>query len=59
MGYSIFIDIGTQIDDDSLPIAKEALVFIFSSVNSNWKIHTEYFLFSGLNVEERNNLLMP
>ena len=56
--YSGFIDMGTQMDDDSLPLAKEALVFMVTSVNSNWKMPIGYFLIAGLNGEERKNLLL-
>ncbi len=54
--YRGFVDLGTDIDDDSLPEATEALVFMAVSVNSNWKVQCEYFLVNGLTGEEKANL---
>ncbi len=50
--YRGFVDLGTDIDDDSLPEATEALVFMAISVNSNWKVPCGYFLVNGLTGEE-------
>ena len=33
-----FVDLGTNIHDDSLPEATDALVFMAVSVNWNWKV---------------------
>ena len=54
--YRGFVDLGTNIDDDSLPEATEALVFMAVSVNSNWKVPCGYFLVNGLTGEEKANL---
>ena len=54
--YRGFVDLGTDIDDDSLPEATEALVFMAVSVNSNWKVPCGYFLVNGLTGEEKANL---
>ena len=54
--YRGFVDLGTKIDDDSLPEATEALVFMAVSVNSNWKVPCGYFLVNGLTGEEKANL---
>ena len=54
--YLGFVDLGTNIDDDSLPEATEALVFMAVSVNSNWKVPCGYFLVNGLTGEEKANL---
>jgi len=35
-------------DDDSSPVAKDALVFMVVSVNSSWKIPIAYFFIDGL-----------
>ena len=51
-----YVDVGTKIYDDSLPVATEALVFMAVSVNSNWKIPCGYFLVNGLTAEEKANL---
>ena len=54
--YRRFVDLGTGIDDDSLPEATEALVFMAVSLNSNWKVPCGYFLVNGLTGEEKANL---
>ena len=54
--YRGFVDLGTDIDDDSLPEATEALVFMAVSLNSNWKVPCGYFLVNGLTGEEKANL---
>ena len=47
-----YIDMGTELDDDRLPIAKEALVFMVNAVNGSWKLPVGYFLISGLGAQE-------
>ena len=42
--YHGFIDMGTELNDDSLPVAKEALVFMVNAVNQSWKLPVGYFL---------------
>ena len=51
-----YVDLGTGIDDDSLPEATDALVFMAVSVNSSWKVPCGYFLVNGLTGEEKANL---
>ena len=51
-----FVDLGTGLDDDSLPEATDALVFMAVSVNSSWKVPCGYFLVNGLTGEEKANL---
>ncbi|GBM48048.1 hypothetical protein AVEN_34375-1 [Araneus ventricosus] len=41
--FSGYIDLGTDLDDDALPIAKEALVSMVNALNSNWKVPVGYF----------------
>ncbi|KAG8175617.1 hypothetical protein JTE90_019429 [Oedothorax gibbosus] len=48
---------GAEIDDDELPVAKDALVFLVNSLNGNWKVPVAYFLINGLNAIERANLI--
>jgi hypothetical protein len=52
-----YIDMGTGTDDDSLPIAKEALVFMVVAVNDCFKLPVGYFLIDGLGALERANLV--
>ena len=55
--YRGFVDLGTGInDDDSVPEATDALVFMAVSVNSSWKVPCGYFLVAGLSGEEKANL---
>ena len=49
---------GTELDDDSLPVARDALVFMVVSLNDRWKLPVGYFLIAGLGVSERRNLVM-
>jgi hypothetical protein len=51
-----YVDLGTGINDDSLPEATDALVFMAVSVNSGWKVPCGYFLVKGLTGEEKVNL---
>ena len=53
-----YVDIGTGIDSDSLPPAKEALVFQLVGLNDSWKIPVAYFLIDGLDATERSQLVL-
>ena len=56
--YFWFVDLGTGIDyNDSLPIAKDALVFMVVAVNSTWKVAYAYFLVNGLSGIEYATLI--
>ncbi|KAG8173931.1 hypothetical protein JTE90_014540 [Oedothorax gibbosus] len=52
-----YIDVGVEIDDDALPIAREAMVFMVVCINAHFKIPVGYFLCSGLTSEQKANLL--
>lgn len=53
-----YVDIGNGVsDDDSNPMAKDALVFIVVSLNSSWKVPIAYFFIDGLSGCERANLV--
>jgi len=52
-----YIDIGTGVQDDTVPPATEALVFMVVVVNSNWKLPVAYFLLDGMNGKDKANLL--
>lgn len=53
-----FIDMGRQATEEhSLALAKDALVFLVSGVNEDFKIPVSYFLTNGLIAEERAALL--
>jgi len=55
--FSGYVDIGNKLEDDSNPIATEALVFMVVAVNSNWKLPVGYFLVAGLSGTDRANLV--
>ena len=55
--FSGYVDMGTTVDDDTNPVATEALVFMVVALNSNWKIPVGYFLIAGLSGTERANLV--
>ncbi len=38
-----YVDLGTGINDDSLPEATDALVFMAVAVNGSWKVPCGYF----------------
>ena len=52
-----FVNMGTGIDDDSLPLATEVLMFLVTPLNSAWKITIAYFLTDGLSMDVKANLV--
>ncbi len=44
-------------DDDSAPVAKDALVLMVVSVNGSWNVPCGYFFLDGLNGVERASLV--
>lgn len=52
-----YVDVGTGVDDDTTPVATEALVFMVVSLSAHWKVPIGYFLIQGLSGEERANLV--
>ena len=52
-----FVDYGTQIADDSLPVASEVLLFMVVSLHKKWKLPIAYFLSNGLSADEKCNLV--
>ena len=55
--YQGYVDLGNGADDDSLPMANDALVFMVVSLNSSWKVPCGYFFIDGLSGKERANLV--
>jgi len=54
-----YVDLGVEIEDSSsLPVAKEALVFMIVSITERWKVSVAYFLTDGLQGKERANLVL-
>ena len=54
--FRSFVDLGTGIDDDLVPEATDALVFMAVAVNSSWEVPCGYFLVNGLSGNEKANL---
>jgi len=52
-----YVDYGTQMSDDSLPVASEVLMFMVVAVNGNWKLPIAYFLCHGMSGDEKCNLV--
>eukprot|EP00112_Aurelia_sp_Birch-Aquarium-sp1_P019768 Seg4956.1 transcript_id=Seg4956.1/GoldUCD/mRNA.D3Y31 product="DNA transposase THAP9" protein_id=Seg4956.1/GoldUCD/D3Y31 len=53
-----YVDLGNGVeDDDSSPVAKDALVLMVVSINGAWKIPCGYFFVEGLSGLERANLV--
>ena len=57
MKFSGFVDVGTGIDDDSMPAAKDALVILAVGVNGSWKVPCGYFLIDGMSGAEKANIV--
>ncbi|CAL4130465.1 unnamed protein product [Meganyctiphanes norvegica] len=43
--YRGYVDLGYDVNDDSLPHAKDALVFMAVCVNASWKVPCAYFFY--------------
>lgn len=53
-----YVDLGNgTADDDSAPVAADALVLMAVSLNNSWKVPCAYFFVNGLSGEERANLI--
>ena len=55
--YQGYVDLGNGADDDSLPLANDALVFMVVSLNSSWKVPCGYFFIDGLSGKKCANLV--
>lgn len=53
-----FVDVGTSIDDDSLPVASEVLLFLVVPLNAVWKLPIAYFLIDGMSADVKCNLVL-
>lgn len=51
-----YVNVGHNLDTDSMPLAKDALVFMVTALNSSWKIPVGYFLTNGVNGDQRSEL---
>lgn len=55
--YHGYVDLGNNVDGDSSPVAKDALVFMAVSIKYSWKVPCGYFFIDGLSGVERANLV--
>lgn len=53
-----YVDLGTNLDGDDLPEAKEALVFLLVGVNAHWKLPVAYFFLNGISANEKANVIV-
>ena len=51
------VDIANDVNDDSSPLARDALVVMAVAVDASWKVPIAYFLVSGMTAAERANLI--
>lgn len=52
-----YVDMGFGMATDSDEIATQALVFMLTCINMNWKVPIGYFLISGIGAEEKARLV--
>lgn len=52
-----YVDMGTEIEGDHLAEAKEALVFLVTAINNNFKVPVGYFLVDGVTGQQRADLV--
>lgn len=55
--FTGYVDIGTGLNADTLPEAREALVFLLVCLNGSWKVPVGYFLLDGLAANEKAGLV--
>lgn len=55
--WNRYVDIGSNLQSDSLPEAKEAIVFLINCINGRWKLPVGYFLINGLTGMQKSNLI--
>ena len=55
--YNGYVDLGNDVNDDTLPVAGDALVFMVVAVDGSWKVPCTYFFIDGLSGNERANFV--
>ena len=53
-----YVDNGSGVYQDDLPVAKDAFVFLVVSLTQSWKLPIVYFFVDGLGGEERKCLIL-
>lgn len=52
-----YVNVGNHVDDDSVPVATEALTFMVTAVNGSFKIPVGYFLINGVSGLQKAELV--
>lgn len=52
------VDIGTDVEDETLPLAKEAFVVMAVGLNDSWKVPIAYFFIKSITSEMKRNLIL-
>lgn len=55
--YIGFINFGTKLDSDELPLAKEVVVIMAVAINEHWKIPVAYYFIDALTARDRANII--
>ena len=53
-----YVNMGTEVEsNDTIPLAKEALVMMVVALDGNWKLPIGYFLVNGINSDTKSGLV--
>lgn len=52
-----YVDTGTNVSDDSLPLATQALVILVTAINFNWVLPIAYFFIHAMTGKQRANIV--
>lgn len=55
--YIGFINFGTKLDSDELPLAKDVVVIMAVAINEHWKIPVAYYFIDALTARNRANII--
>lgn len=53
-----FVDMGEGCENENLPLARQALTFLVTAINENWKLPIGYFFIDSVTAEQKENLLL-
>lgn len=56
--YYGYINIGYDLDSESVPLATQALTFMVTCLNDTWKIPVGYFLIKSITAEQKARLVL-
>lgn len=55
--YHGYVNIGCNLDSDSVPLATQALTFMVTCLNDTWKIPVGYFLINSITAQQKSMLV--